>query len=148
MATTYLIYDLATDVGQLREWLTDNDPDNPIWSDQQLAYYFSIANNKVVYTLPATISQILLACAVALEMNANRLSFLATKQKIAIFQEDTVVTYESVMKQAAFFRMRAGMEGGVVVSTPDNFYPLKNDTANPYSTDTTKRQPTSSLDTW
>lgn len=148
MSTTYT-YDLSTDIGQVREFLADTDLDNAVWSDEQITYYLSLANNKVSYTDDATLGQIYLACAFGLETSANRLAYLATKQKIAIFQEDTVVTYQSVMTQATHFRKLSAMEGGILVSTPDNFYTIVADTTNPYDPDdSTKVQPISSLDVW
>jgi len=148
MATTYT-NDLSTDIGQVREFLADTDLDNAVWSDEQITFYLSLANSKVAYLVPATLSQLFMACSYGLETSANRLAYLATKQKIAIFQEDTVVTYQSVMAQADRFKKLAGMEGGVLVTPKDNFYQIVDDTTNPFDPDDpTKIQPLSNLDTW
>lgn len=149
MAQTYTYtYLLSTDIGQLRLVLSDTDLDNAVWSDEELTYFLLLANRRLPYLLPATTNQILLAASTALEMNATRLAYLATKQKIAIFQEDTQVTYESVMAQAKRFKELAGMELTPGVSVPDNFYTLTSDTANPYPTNPVLRSPLSSLDVW
>ena len=142
-------YDLSNDIGKLREWLQDNDLDNAVWADEQIIFYYQTINSALTgYTATATLNETLLAASTALEMNANKLAYLATKQKIAIFQEDTEVTYKSVLAQAKRLKDLAGMQLPPSVTTPDNFYTLNNSNTNPFTVDPSTAPPSTNLGTW
>lgn len=162
-------YDPNTVRGQTRKWLRDIDTGglpsipgtavglaNPIWSDTEVdnmllqAGYpgtgLDIAATTDGFNVTnTTIISVLLAAVIGWELVAADAAKVAVIERIAIFVDNTVSTYQSILGEAEHIRQLARNETSALATTPDTFYHLTIDTSSPSTTFVTGD---SSLQVW
>lgn len=116
-------YDPGNYRGRVREWLRDKaeiptTPGhtvgiiNPIWSDGDVDNFLSQADSTLspIGIAPFDQRAILLAASIGWEQSSGDAAIAAIVEKIAIFSDDTNVTYKAMLNYSQYLRMRAGQE--------------------------------------